>query len=486
MSFKPKTKKKIRATKVRLQLNPNAAGADIGARQIYVAINPDLDEEPVRVFDTFTVDLKKAVEWLKEHHVNSLLMEATGVYWIPFAELLEEAGIEVCLANPTHVKNIAGRKTDVKDSEWLQHLHSCGLVRAAFRPNAKIRALREVFRARDSRVRESSRHVLRMHKALDEMNIQLHHVISDITGVSGVSIVEAILAGERDPARLAALGHETLRASKATLCDALTANYQEAQLHCLRQSLEAWRFAMKQIQADDAQLCRMLTELNRELQASGQNSQVELSPNGQLHPPVEEVPAVPVEASSPAQKRPLRERKRKKGELNYDARSLVQIQLGVDLTTIPGISALSAQALLAELGSNLDSFATSKHFISWLSLNPNNKITGGHVQSRHTNPSHNRVARILRTAAQGLHHAKNEMGDYYRRMRGKLGPAAGLVATAHKLGRLIYAMIKSGKDYSSSECQRSDKQRIKYSIRSLKEAAKRLGLQLVPEQQVAN
>jgi transposase len=236
----PMPKRKTKPTKTTCgeltTLQPNAAGADIGAREIYVAVPPDRDDSPVRCFGTFTDQLHSLVDWLRGCRIDTLAMEATGVYWIPLAEMLEAAGIAVCLVNPRHVKNVPGRKTDVQDCQWLQYLHSVGLLRAAFRTDAEVRPLRVLWRHRDALVRQSAWHVQHMHKALDQMNVQIHHVIADITGVTGTAIVEAILAGKRDPAYLASLRDKRIKADAATLARALTGDYREEHLFCLRQA----------------------------------------------------------------------------------------------------------------------------------------------------------------------------------------------------------------------------------------------------------
>lgn len=449
--------RKTKVQRVQPVINPHAAGADIGAREIYVAIPVELDERPVRRFDTFTAALQKLVAWLKERGITTLAMEATSVYWIPLAELLEAAGIEVCFVNPRHVKNVPGRKSDMADCQWLQYLHAVGLLRAAFRPPAPVRAL---WRHRDALVRHSAWHIQHMHKALDQMNLQIHHVIADITGKSGTDIVEAILAGRRDPATLAELGDKRLRAIKATLRAALTGDYRPEHLFCLRQAYAGYQFVMRQIAEGDAQLAVMLAALSA-------------------------APA-PVAESGPAQTKPKpRPSASNRGQPTYDARGLIARTLGVDLTTIPGINAITAQTLWAELGSALSAFKSGKHFASWLSLCPDKRVSGGKVLSSHTKPSANRAARALRLAAQGLHHAKNELGDFYRRMRAKLGGAAALVATAHKLARIVYAVITTHRPYQAELKTKAEQRRLARSLQQLRAKAKKLGFELTSIQQTA-
>jgi transposase len=452
MSRKRKTK--IQTEPIRPIINARAAGVDIGAREIYAAVSPELDAtRPVRCFATFTEELKTLVEWFQSLGIATVAMEATSVYWIPLAELLEEARIEVCLVNPRHVKNVPGRKTDVQDCQWLQYLHSVGLMRAAFRPPAQVRAIRSLWRHRESLVRHSAWRVQHMHKALDQMNIQIHHVIADITGKSGLAIVEALLAGERDPGALAALGDKRLKANEATLRAALRGDCRPEHIFCLRQAHEGHRHALAQIAEVDAELEK-------------------------LHEALDKAEA-PCEAPAQAPKA----RTRCGCPVGYDAGRLLREHLGVDLTTIPGINVNTAQTLYAELGRDLSAFKSGKHFASWMGLNPSNKITGGKIISAHTKPSGNRVARALRMAAQGLHHANNELGEYYRRMRGKLGGAAGLVAVAHKLARIIYAMVQTRRAYDSALLRRDQERRKERMLAQLKRKAKIMGFELTAIQQ---
>ena len=448
--------RKTKVQRVQPVINPHAAGADIGAREIYAAIPVELDERPVRRFDTFTEDLQKLVAWLTERGITTLAMEATSVYWIPLAELLEAAGIEVCLVNPRHVKNVPGRKTDVVDCQWLQYLHAVGLLRAAFRPPAHVRAVRALWRHRDALVRHSAWHIQHMHKALDQMNLQIHHVIADITGKSGTAIIESILAGRRDPAALAELGDKRLRATKTTLCAALTGDYRDEHLFCLRQAYAGYQFVVKQIADVDTQLEAKLAAMA----------------------------AAPQPATTASAPKP-RPSASNRGQPAYDAGKLIARTLGVDLTTIPGINVITAQTLWAELGSDLSAFKSGKHFASWLSLCPDNRVSGGKVLSAHTKPSANRAARALRLAAQGLHHAKNELGDFYRRMRAKLGGAAALVATAHKLARIVYAVITSHQPYKPELHALAEQRRLHRSLKQLRSKAKILGFELTSIQQTA-
>lgn len=442
-------KRKTKVQTIQPVINPHAAGADIGAREIYVAVPTALAAEPVRCFPTFTEDLRALVAWLQALGIKTAAMEATSVYWIPLAELLEEAGIEVCLVNPRHVKNVPGRKTDVMDCQWLQYLHSVGLLRGAFRPAAEVRGVRALWRQRDALVRHSSWHIQHI-KALDQMNLQVHHVLADITGQTGTAIVEAILAGQRDPAVLARHRDRRVKASEATLVKALTGDYRAEHLFCLRQAFAGYQFVQKQIAELDVELERRLEE---------------------LAPPAPESPA---QAAAPKRKATG------KSAPAFDVCGLLARLHGVDLCTVLGINVLGAQTLWSELGGDLSAFPTSKHFTSWLGVCPDNRISGGKILAARTKPTSNRVTRALRMAAQALHHAENELGEHYRRLRAKLGGAAAVTAMAHKLARILYVMISRREPYRPELHSATGELHRARTLKRLAARAKDLGFQLVP------
>ena len=431
-------------------INPHAAGADIGAREIYVAVPTALTTEPGRCFPTFTEDRRALVAWLQSHGIKTVAMEATSVYWIPLAELLEEAKIEVCLVNPRHVKNVPGRKSDVMDCQWLQYLHSVGLLRGAFRPAAEVRGVRALWRQRDALVRHSSWPIQHIHKALDQMNLQVHHVLADITGQTGTAIIEAILRGERDPATLARHRDQRVKATPATLVKALTGDYRGEHLFGLSQAFAGYQFLQQQIAALDAELDRRLT---------------------QLAPPA---PVVPADAPAPKPKAAG------KSAPAFDAHGLLARLHGVDLCAVPSIGGLTAQTLWSELGGDLSAFPTGKHFASWLSLCPDNRISGGKVLSARTKPTTNRVARALRMAAQALHHANNELGEHYRRLRARLGGAAAVTAMANKLARILYVLITTRQPYRPELHAATGELHRTRTLAPLKAKAHDLGFQLVP------
>jgi transposase len=448
-------RRKTKVQKVQPKINPFAAAADIGAREIYVAVPVELSDNPVRRFGTFTDELKQLVAWLVELKITTVAMEATSVYWIPLAELLEEAKIVVCLVNPRHVQNVSGRKSDVMDCQWLQYLHAVGLLRGAFRPAAEVRAVRALWRHRDALVRQSGWYVQHLHKALDQMNVQVHHVLADITGVTGIAMVEAILKGQRDPKVLASYRDNRVKASEQTLVAALTGDYRREHLFCLQQAYEAYQFTERQIVAVDKELEAQLARLSP-------------TPGSTLTPPLSQRPKASVK-HPPA----------------YPAQARLAELCGVDLTTIPSIQVLTAHTIWAELGSDLSAFPTSKHFCSWLALCPDNRTSAGRCLSTKTRASANRVAHALRMAAQGCHHAKHELGDYYRRMRAKLGAAEGLVATAHKIARLVYAVLTTRRPYDPTLHEHATLQIQRRNLSRLHTLAKKFGFQIIPNEQPA-
>jgi len=442
--------RKTKVQTIQPVIHAHAAGADIGAREIYVAVPTALTAEPVRCFPTFTEDLRALVAWLQAFGIKTVAMEATSVYWIPLAELLEEAGLEVCLVNPRHVQNVPGRKTDVMDCQWLQYLHSVGLLRGAFRPAAEVRGVRALWRQRDALVRHASWHIQHIHKALDQMNLQVHHVLADITGQTGLAIVEAILQGERDPTVLAQHRDPRVKVSAATLGKALTGDYRAEHLFCLRQAFAGYQFVQQQLAELDAELEQQLEAL-----------------------------APPRPAPVPTTAAPKRKATGKCAPA-FDACGLLARLHGVDLCAVPGINVLGAQTLWSELGGDLSAFPTVKHFTSWLGLCPDNRISGGKILAARTKPTTNRVTRALRLAAQALHHAHNELGEHYRRLRAKLGGAAAVTAMAHKLARILYVMLTRRVPYRPQLHAATGELHRARTLQRLTARAKDLGFQLVP------
>jgi transposase len=433
-------------------IEPNAAGIDIGATEIYVAVPADRDAEPIRSFPTFTVDLERLADWLEQCQIRTAAMESTGVYWIPLFQILEKHKIEVRLVNAHHVKNVPGRKTDVSDCQWIQHLHSVGLLRGSFRPDDEICAIRSLWRHRDNLIQLTTLHLQHMQKALDQMNLQIHHVISDLDGTTGLAIMDAILAGERDPLKLAQLRHPRIRASEETIVKSLVGDYREEHLFTLRQSLQAYRYYQELIEEVDRRVKQMMQRLPSRV-AEGEK------------PPTGSKPR--------ARKVPWRNEPPQLRDDLYRA-------FGVDLTEVPGINSLTAQILLTEIGPSLDRFPTVAAFCSWLRLCPNPKISGGHVLSSRTRPTKNRAALALRMATQSLHRSDSCLGDYFRRMKARMGTPKAMTATAHKLARIVYHMVTSQQPYDTTIFQEQEERRTLQKSLRLRTLARDLGFQLVP------
>ncbi len=431
-------------------MHPDAAGIDIGATEHFVAVPEDRDDAPVRSFGVLTTDLHAMARWLKACRVTTVAMESTGVYWIPVAEVLEGQGLEVLLVDAHYVKNVPGHKSEVADSRWIQELHTFGLLRGAFRPEPQIRVLRAYWRQREDLVEQCARQIHMMHKALEQMNLQLHKVLTDVTGVSGQAILRAILAGERDPAALAAMARPGVKSSPETIAGALTGEYREEQLFVLRQAVELYDVFQAKIAACDCEL---------------QQYMARLAP----------APVAQTAAPAPAAKRP----RRRKNQPHFAlAAELVRLT-GVDLTRIDGISASTAQTILAECGRDLTAFRTEKHFASWLGLCPNHRITGGKIKRKRTRKVRNRAAEALRLAAQSLHHSRSALGACFRRFKARLGPAKAVTAIARKLACLVYRMLRYGQDYVDQGQEQYEQRYRERQLRCLQKQARHLGYQLI-------
>ena len=443
-----RSKKKVQTQPVILQ--PDSAGIDIGATELFVAVPPDRAEESVRVFGAFTEDLRALAEWLAACRIKTVVMESTGVYWIPVFQLLETRGFEVCLVNARHVKNVPGRKTDVLDCQWLQYLHSVGLLRGSFRPPDQVCALRSYLRHRDMLVRSAARHVQHVQKALTQMNLHLHHVVSDLTGVTGLAILDAILAGERDPQALAARRDRRIKASEATIAKALVGDYRAEHLFTLRQALALYRQYQAHVLECDREIERHLATF-----------------------------AAKTNAPTPA---PVG-RQRKKPERNqpqFDLRGHLHRILGVDLTALPGLNTITVHTLFSEVGGEVTKFPTAKHFASWLGLCPDHRISGGKVLSAHTRTVKSRAAYALRMAAYSAGRSYSAVGDYFRRMRARLGAPKAITATAHKLARIIYHLLKTGSAYDDTVFARNETLYQHRHAAHLRKQARDLGFTLVP------
>jgi transposase len=357
----------------------------------------------------------------------------------------------VFLVNARHVKNVPGRKTDVEDCQWLQYLHTVGLLRASFRPEQDVCNVRSVLRHRDSLVQMASVHIQHMQKALDQMNLQLHHVISDITGLTGTAIIDAILQGERDPVKLAGLRDGRIKATEQTIAKSLVGDYRREHLFTLRQSLAAFRHYQQLIAACDVEIQHYLQKFESRVDTT----------------------ALPLE-------KPKDLHKPRRNELRFDLRGELYRIFGVDLTQIPGINALTAHTMLAEVGPDLSRFANPAAFASWLGLCPDNRISGGKVLSVQTRVVKNRVAAALRMASQSLHRSQSFLGDYYRRMRAKLGTPKAITATAHKLARIIFHLLSTRQAYDESIFSQHELQHRHRKELRLRNHARKLGFDLIP------
>jgi transposase len=435
-------------------LHAHAAGIDIGAREIYVAVPPGTGTRTVRSFATFTEDLHALRDWLKECHVTTVAMESTAVYWIPLFQILEAAGLEVCLVNARHCKNLPGRKTDVQDCQWLQHLHAVGLLRGSFRPADEVCAVRAILRHRDALLRGASRCVSHLHKALTQMNVQLQHVISDLTGVTGLAILQAILDGERDPQKLAALKDHRIKASRDVLAKSLRGDWRAEHLFTLRQIHDLWQKHQTLIAQCDEQIATLLQAFDTRAEKD-----TVLAPSKSTH------------------------RKPQRNEPQFAARTECYRVLGVDLTAVPGLAAPTVLVLLCELGPDFaEKFPTAKHFGSWLGLCPDNRITGGKIYSVRTRDVKSRVAEALRLAAQSLWHAQNYFGDLYRRWKARLGGPKAITAMAHKLARVLWHLLKYKEPFNPEVFAREEEKMKRKKLARLHNMAASLNYQLIPNQ----
>jgi len=432
------------------RINPNAAGIDCGSEAHYVAVPPERDATPVRAFATFTADLHRLADWLTACGVTSVAMESTGVYWIPLFEILEARGFEVLLVNARHVKNVPGRKTDVVDCQWIQELHSVGLLRGSFRPPAAIAALRAYLRHRETLVQSAATHVQRMQKALVQMNLQLPVVISDITGVTGLRILRDIIAGQTDPHALAQHRDHRCQASEAEITAALTGHYRPEHVFVLQQNLELFDAYQRQLAACDTAIETHVQTLATQAPA----------------------PADPLPG-------PRTRKKPRNNEPRFEIRTPLHQLTGVDLTQIDAIGPYSALRLLAEIGTDMSRWPTEKHFTSWLTLAPHNKISGGRLLSSKTQPSANRAAAILRMAAMNLGRTDTALGAFYRRLAYRVGKAKAITATARKLAILVYRTLKDGLRYQDPGAAAYDAQHRTRVLRHLRQRAATLGFSLL-------
>jgi transposase len=451
-------------------LQPDAAGVDIAANEIWAAVPPERTEQSVRKFAAFTCELKELVQWFLDCGVRSVAMEATGVYWIALFQLLEDAGLKVCLVNARHVKNVPGRKSDVRDCQWLQYLHSVGLLMGSFRPAQAICAVRSIYRYRQELLSLAGKHVQHMQAALDQMNVKLHHVIDDLTGLTGQNIVQAILSGQRDPVQLAKLRDKRIQAAESTIAKALEGDWRKEHLFVLQKAWENWTGVQKQIQDCDKEL----SDYTRELEACTRV----IKPVKIVPLKTELVGAQPVK-QPPVPKRKVR-KKTSKNQPDGPWQAELERFFGVDLTAIPGVSVLTGLTLMTELGNDLRAFKTEHHFASWLCLCPDNETSASKVLRRRTRRSQNRLRQALRMAASSLHHEKGYLGDKYRRLRTRLGAPKAITAMAHQLARIIWTLITRQTPFDLSVFADQQIANERRRLKRLQASARQMGYQLTP------
>ena len=434
-------------------VHPHAAGIDVGNGAHYVAVRPDRDPEPVRRFECFTADLHRLAEWLESCGVQTVAMQSTGVYWIPLYEVLEEHGFHVYLVNARHTKNLPGRKSDVQESQWLLKLHTYGLLNNSFQPPAEIRVLRTYWRQRAEHVRGAAMCVQRMQKALTQMNVQLANVISDVSGLTGQTIVRAIVAGERDPVKLAGLSHPGIQASREEVAKSLEGNWRPELLFVLQQEVEMYDTYQLRINECDQQLQKQLASFSDVVSC----------------PPPDV--ALKRKRTKPAKNAP-----------RFELRSELQRITGVDLTRIDGIDVMVAQTLVSEVGLDMSRWKTEAHFASWLGLCPDNRTSGDKVLKRGTRRVINRAATALRMAAVTLMRSRTYLGAQYRRLRTRLGAPKAITAMAHRLARLVYRMLKYGQQYVDKGAEYYEQRYRNQQIQSLRTRAAKLGFQITQAQ----
>ena len=453
-------------------VHPHAAGIDVGASELYVCVPEDAvppGESPVRRFGVFTGELDKLVEWLQSCGVKTVAMESTGVYWIPLYQKLEAGGLEVVLANARHLRQVPGRKTDVKDCQWLQRLHSYGMLQGSFRPTEEYCRLRSLMRHRENLIDGGVKQVQYMQKALDQMNVRLHQVVSDLNGETGLRILDAILAGERDPKNLTRLRDERIKRSTPPEMEAaLQGDWREEQLFILQQARETYRFVERQLAQCDAQIEKVLQQI---VVVAAREPSLEPPPN-------------PTAAPTPRKKKERRARKSGHG-LKRDLRAELQRICGVDLTQVIGLNVLSVLIIISEVSVNMSRWRSAKAFCSWLGLNPGNKISGGRVLSSRTPHVVNRVSLLLRTLATAVGRSETWLGIFHRRMKARLGPAGANTATARKLACLIYHLLKYQEQYIDVDTLIYAEKIQRIRLNKLRKTAHELGFELLPIKEAA-
>jgi len=431
-------------------LNPNSAGIDIGASFHVVAVPPDRCPEPVQTFKAFTCDLHRLADWLVSNGITTVAMESTGVYWVPVYEILEDRGLEVVLANARDTRSVPGRKTDVNDAQWIQRLHACGLLKASFRPESLIVELRSYLRVRERLLDYAAAHIQHMQKALTFMNIQLNLVVADITGVTGMRIIRAIVDGEKSPARLAEFRDNRCKSSKETIQSALEGNYQSEHVFALRQAIVMYDAYQRQVDECDVEIEKVLNLLQTKSRK----------------------PDTPLPKPKYRTKQP--------NCVNFDVRASLYQIVGSDLTQIHGIGPYLALRLISECGTDMSRWPTAKHFTSWLTLCPGSKISGGKILSAHSRKSNNRIVAHLRLAATTVGRSQTALGAFYRRLSARIGKAKAVTATARKIAVLFYNTMRYGMKYVDPGVEQYERNYRDRVLKNLKRKAEAFGMTLQP------
>jgi transposase len=444
---RPKIKKHRKLDRSLPVMRPNAGGIDVGAREIFVAVPADRDTDSVQSFPTFTEDLHVLADWLQRCRVDTVAMESTGVYWIPLFQILEARGIEVHLVNAQHVHHVPGRKSDTLDCQWLQYLHSVGLLKASFRPEHAVCEIRSLMRHRESLIQMACVHVQHMHKSLDQMNLQIHHVISDITGVTGLAIVDAIVAGKTNPKELAELRNYRIKASIETVIKSLVGDYRPEHIFTLKQSLTAYRHYQQ-----------LIADCDQEIQQRVQTFETK-----------NDGPTATADSSSTTSP----------AASGFDLHRHLERIFGVDLTGMPGFDTLRIQTIFSELGADLSKFPTDDSFSSWLNLCPKDGTSAGRRIRGPQVKTKNRIAQTFRMAAQSLHNNKSYLGDYYRSQRARHGALKATKNVAHKLARIFYHLVTTRKPYDETVFAKLEARNRQRRLHKLQSFAKQMGYSLV-------
>lgn len=434
------------------RVQAHAAGVDIGAHEIMVCVDGGEGRQIVRSFGTYTVDLQMIAKWLVEHEVETVAMESTGVYWIPLFEELERCSFHCHLISSRSLRRVPGRKSDVVDCQWIQTLHSYGLLESSFRPEADLVALRTLLRHRAQLIQHRAPHILHMQKALLQMNLQLSQALSDVSGISGQTIIRAIVSGERDPHKLAALRNYRCKKDEQEIAKALTGTWREEHLFILKQSLEFYDFYTQQLEACDLQIEHTYGLVRPDWPGD--------------------------EREVPAQSK--RNSHSKNAPRKVNVRKHLKRICGVDIMAVDGVSASLAQTIVIEVGTDMSKFPNEKHFCSWLGLAPKNEISGGKILKNNTLKTRNRAGQAFRLAAGSVMRADCAFGAFYRRQKARLGPAQAAVATAHLIARIVYRMLKYKVEYEPLSVAQYEQHYQEQQLKYLQKKAGKLGFHLVP------